>query len=176
MSRIFLIGYMGAGKTTLGKLLAKYQKLEFVDLDHYIESRYQKTIPQIFSEQGEDEFRSIEKDMLHEVGSFENIIISTGGGVPCFFDNMDYMCNQGITIYLKASAETLANRLSLCKNKRPLIKDKAEDELLSFIKKTLNQRELYYNKAHIIFEAEDFKNYSDGERITKELNKIINER
>lgn len=167
---------MGAGKTTLGKLLAKHQKLEFVDLDHYIESRYQKTIPQIFSEQGEDEFRSIEKDMLREVGGFENIIISTGGGVPCFFDNMDYMYNQGITIYLKSSAESLANRLSLCKNKRPLIKDKTEDELLSFIKDTLNQREVYYNKAHIIFEPEDFNNYSDGERIIRELKKIIDER
>ena len=91
MIRIFLIGYMGAGKTTLGKAFAREMGLTFVDLDWYIEERFHKTIRQLFTEMGEDGFRELEKRMLHEVADFENVVISTGGGTPCFFDNMEFM-------------------------------------------------------------------------------------
>ena len=91
MKRIILIGYMGAGKTTVGRALAKELGLEFYDLDWYIENRRRKKIPQIFDEEGEEGFRRIEYNMLHEVAEFENIVLSCGGGTPCFFDNIDYM-------------------------------------------------------------------------------------
>ena len=100
MIRIFLLGYMGAGKTTLGKAFARAMGLTFVDLDWYIEERFHKTVGQIFRERGENGFREVEKRMLHEVGDFENVVISVGGGTPCFFDNMDYMNEIGKAVFL----------------------------------------------------------------------------
>jgi shikimate kinase len=91
MKPFFLIGYMGSGKTTLGKQLAKKLNLQFVDMDLFIENRYHKSISEIFKEKGEDGFREIERRTLQEIAGFENVIISTGGGLPCFFDNMDLM-------------------------------------------------------------------------------------
>mgnify|MGYP002519721885 CR=1 FL=1 len=108
MIRIFLIGYMGAGKTTLGKAFARAMGLTFVDLDWYIEERFHKTVRQIFTERGEDGFRELEKRMLHEAGEFEDVVISVGGGTPCFFDNMEYMNQAGETVFLDES-----NALSL---------------------------------------------------------------
>ena len=111
MTRIFLVGYMGAGKTTLGRALAKATGMQFIDLDCYIEERFRKTIAQIFAEKGEEHFRDLERRMLHEVGEFEDVIISTGGGTPCFFDNIEYMNSQGTTVYLDVPVERLHIRL-----------------------------------------------------------------
>lgn len=91
MVRIFLTGYMGAGKTTLGKAFARQMNIPFVDLDWYIEERFHKTVGELFTERGETGFRELERNMLHEVAEFENVVISTGGGAPCFFDNMDFI-------------------------------------------------------------------------------------
>ena len=91
MERIFLIGYMGAGKTTVGRKLAKELDLSFIDLDLYIEGRYHRSIRQLFTERGEEGFRDIERRLLHEVAAFEDVLVSTGGGTPCFFDNMAFM-------------------------------------------------------------------------------------
>ena len=102
MERIFLIGFMGSGKTTLGKALAQKLGVDFIDLDLYIETRYHKTVREIFAESGEERFRQIEKSLLHEVADFENVIIAAGGGTPCFFDNIDYMNGHGTCVYLKA--------------------------------------------------------------------------
>lgn len=151
MKRIILLGYMGAGKTTIGKALAKELDMPFYDLDWYIENRMRKTIRQIFDERGEEGFRTIEKNMLHEVAEFENVIISCGGGTPCFFDNMEYMNQQGETCYLKASPEVLYNHLKMSKNERPLLLNKTPDEVQVFIRTQLEQREQFYSKAkHII--------------------------
>ena len=106
MRRIIIIGYMGSGKTTVGRALAKELGMPFYDLDWYIESRRHKTVPQLFSEVGEEGFRKIEYNMLHEVAEFEDVVISCGGGTPCFFDNIDYMNQQGDVIYLKADPST----------------------------------------------------------------------
>ena len=95
MKRIFLIGYMGSGKTTLGKAFARAMQLQFIDLDWYIEERFHKTVQELFAERGENGFREIERNMLHEVGDFEDVLIAAGGGTPCFFDNMDYMNSVG---------------------------------------------------------------------------------
>ena len=122
MTRIILIGYMGAGKTTIGKALSKELGIIFYDLDWYIESRMRKSVSQIFAERGEEGFRKIEYNMLHEVAEFENVIISCGGGTPCFFDNMDYLNQQGQVVYLKADPEVLYKHLLMAKVERPLLK------------------------------------------------------
>ena len=133
MTRIFLIGYMGAGKTTLGRALAKELNIQFIDLDSYIEERLCKSVSQIFAEKGEAGFRDIERRMLHEAGEFENVIISTGGGTPCFFDNIEYMNGQGTTVFLDVPIDRLFIRLSIARKKRPLIMNKSDEELRSFI-------------------------------------------
>ena len=153
MKRIILIGYMGAGKTTLGKVLARELNLEFIDLDWYIENRFHQSVSQLFATRGEEGFRQIERNLLHEVAEFENVIISSGGGTPCFFDNMEYMNTQGLTVYLKASPETLRTHLRMGKQRRPLVAGKNDEELDAFIRESLDKREPYYNQAQIVFDT-----------------------
>lgn len=145
--RIYLIGYMGCGKSTLGRRLSKYLSLQFVDMDHYIEERNYKTIPQIFAEDGEAEFRKTERKALEELSEFTDIVIATGGGAPCFFDNMDLMNKTGKTIYLNIHPKILADRLLKSKTERPLIKGKSREELVAFIDETLNKRNEFYTQA-----------------------------
>lgn len=148
-----MIGYMGAGKTTLGKILARSLNLEFIDLDWYIENRFHQSVSQLFATRGEEGFRKIEQNMLHEVAEFEDVVISAGGGTPCFFDNMEYMNQQGVTVYLKATPETLRTHLRMGKQKRPLIAQKNDEELDAFIRESLDKRESYYNQARLIFDT-----------------------
>ena len=148
MVRIIIIGYMGAGKTTVGKALAHTLQLPFYDLDWYIEGRMRKTVAQLFAERGEEGFRQVERNMLHEVAEFEDVVISCGGGTPCFFDNMEYLNAQGETIYLKATPEVLYKHLQMGKTVRPLLRDKTPEETLDFINSQLAHREPFYNKAH----------------------------
>ncbi|WP_165044599.1 shikimate kinase [Dysgonomonas sp. ZJ709] len=169
MKRIFLIGYMGTGKTTAGRELAKALGVEFVDIDHFIQARYLKSVSQLFEDVGEAEFRKIESNILKEVGEFEDVVISTGGGTPCFFDNIDYMNRVGTTIYLKASPEALSSRLNTCKEKRPLIRDKNEEELYTFVVESLQKREPFYSKADIIFETEELVNREDVDKYIQQL-------
>lgn len=147
MRRIVIIGYMGAGKTTVGRALAAELGIEFYDLDWYIESRMRKTVKQLFDEVGEEGFRKIEHNMLHEVAEFENVVISCGGGTPCFFDNMAYMNQQGDTVYLKASPEILYKHLKMGKSVRPLLLNKTPEEVQVFITEQLANREPYYSRA-----------------------------
>ena len=153
MIRIILVGYMGSGKTTVGKALARELGLQFYDLDWYIENRRRKTVPQIFAERGEAGFREIERNMLHEVAEFEDIVLSCGGGTPCFFDNMDYLNQQGDVIWLKADAEVLYKHLLMGKTERPLLKGKSPEELITFIREQLAQREPFYSKAHHVLDV-----------------------
>ncbi len=138
---------MGAGKTTLGKAIARESGLQFIDLDWYIEERFHKRISEIFAEKGEEGFREIERRMLHEVAEFEDVIISCGGGTPCFFDNMEYMNLQGETVYLKAEPEVLRAHLNMGKSVRPLIQGKTQEELIEFIRESLVKREPFYSLA-----------------------------
>ena len=147
MRRIILIGYMGSGKTTIGKALSKETGMMFYDLDWYIESRMRKSVSQLFAERGEEAFRKIEYNRLHEVAEFENVIISCGGGTPCFFDNMEYLNQQGDVCYLKAEPEVLYKHLLMAKVERPLLKGKSPDELIAYIQEHLKEREPYYSKA-----------------------------
>jgi shikimate kinase len=154
--KFFLIGYMGSGKTTTGKQLAKQLNLQFIDIDMFIENRYCKSISAIFEEKGEAVFREIERKILLEILDFENVVISTGGGTPCFFDNMDLMNQSGITIYLKTSVAELTERLKNEKQKRPLIKNKDSEEIKTYVAANLEKREHFYNQAAFIFENSGF--------------------
>lgn len=160
MTRILLIGFMAAGKTTLGKALAKELGLQFIDLDHYIEGRYRTTVAQLFAERSEEGFRQIERNMLHEVAEFEDVIISAGGGTPCFYDNMEYMNAQGVTVYLEASIDVIFTRLKMARIQRPLVADKSDDELRSYIAEALARRLPYYTRAAHTFCADRLENMS----------------
>lgn len=133
MIRIFLTGYMGAGKTTLGKAFARELNIPFIDLDWYIEERLHKSIRELFIERGEASFRELERTMLHEVAEFENVIISTGGGTPCFFDNMEYMNEHGQTVFLDVHPDVLFRRLRVATQQRPILQGKTDEELRIFI-------------------------------------------
>ena len=169
MYRIIIVGYMGAGKTTVGKALAKALGISFYDLDWYIESRLRKTVPQIFEEKGEDGFREIERRLLHEVAEFENVVISCGGGTPCFFDNMDYLNQQGDTIYLHAKPEVLYKHLKMGKTVRPLLKNKTQEEMLAFIQAQLDERKAFYCKAKHTLDVNLLDSY---EKITTSVSNI----
>ena len=159
MRRIILIGYMGAGKTTVGRALAKDMGLMFYDLDWYIESRRHKTVAQLFDEVGEEGFRSIERNMLHEVAEFEDVVISCGGGTPCFYDNIDYMNSQAQVVYLRAEPEVLLAHLQMGKTKRPLLQGKSPEELSLFIREQLERREPFYRKAAYELDVSLMDNY-----------------
>lgn len=144
---IYLIGYMGCGKTTAGKKLASKLGYSFIDLDELIESNQNKSIANIFEDEGQEIFRKIEREALHTTFNLTNSVISTGGGAPCFFDNIEQMNSHGKTVYIQLSPKALVSRLSSAKNERPLIKGKSDDELLDFIEKALLEREPFYIKA-----------------------------
>lgn len=167
MTRILLVGFMAAGKTTLGKALARDLGLQFIDLDHYIESRYRCTVSQLFAERGEEAFRQIERNMLHEVAEFEDVIIATGGGTPCFFDNMDYMNAQGITVFLEASVDVIYTRLTIARVQRPLVAGKSEEELRSYIASTLDHRMPHYSRAAHTFCANQLEDVRQVEESVK---------
>ena len=172
MTRIILIGYMGAGKTTIGKILAKDLGVPFYDLDWYIETRMRKRVKQIFDERGEEGFRIIEKNMLHEVAEFENVVLACGGGTPCFFDNMEYMVGQGDVVYLRGTAEVLFRHLKMGKGVRPLLLGKNDEELLEYIKENVKKREEFYMKAnHIV----DIPCMEDEDKILDTTEKIKTE-
>ncbi|MDX2249212.1 MAG: shikimate kinase [Bacteroidia bacterium] len=151
---VFLVGFMGAGKTTLGKEAAKWMGWDFVDLDHFIEAEEGTTIRQIFEANGESFFREIERESLRKIArsSGKNRIVATGGGAPCYGDNMALINELGISIYLKASVEMLYNRLRLQKDERPMIRAVADENLPGFIQNLLEKREPFYQKAHFTLE------------------------
>lgn len=174
MIRIIIIGYMGAGKTTVGKALSKDLGIPFYDLDWYIETRMHKTIKQIFDERGEEGFRKIEHNMLHEVAEFENVILSCGGGTPCFYDNMDYMNQQGETVYLKATPEVLYGHLKIGKSVRPLLLNKTPDEVQQFIREQLEYREPFYSKAKKTLDVNLLDNFEKIQISVKKLRELLN--
>jgi shikimate kinase len=145
--RYFLIGFMGSGKTHWANEWGKAFEIPVFDLDHEIEKEQQKSIDQIFKEDGEDAFRKMEHNMLHSFYEKDNFILSCGGGTPCFFKNIHEMNKYGVTIYLKSDAQLLAGRLRHEKETRPLLKDVSDEMLEQFIEQKLNRRTECYNKA-----------------------------
>ena len=150
---IFLTGFMGAGKSLLGKCLAKRLGLGYLDMDVLLEEVEGKTIQQIFAEKGESYFRDLEAKLLREMTQYSNMIVSTGGGIPCYNDNMEWMNDHGITIYLDVSPMELARRLMNESDKRPLLNGKTPEELKKFIHSKLQERSYYYNQAQFVCNA-----------------------
>jgi len=153
--KIFLIGYMGSGKSTLGRRIANRMGFDFVDMDPTIEAAEKETIADIFKNRGEEAFRVLEHELIKTFKDIPKAIISTGGGAPCFHDNLNLMNETGRTIYLRLSPAALVKRLIHSKNVRPLVIGKSEDELKQFIHKHILEREKYYNMASIVVEGQD---------------------
>ncbi len=155
MAKIFITGYMGSGKSTAGKKLAAGLGYEFIDLDHFIETEYQLSIPEIFATKGEKEFRAIENNTLKKVLEKKNVVVACGGGTPCYYNNMELMNKNGITIYLKMSVDALMARLSTAKDIRPVIQNKTPHELRAFITRQLEKREDQYHLAQYTVKGKD---------------------
>jgi len=173
INRIIFIGYMGSGKTTLGKELSRQLDMPFYDLDWYIESRMRRTVKQLFDERGEDGFRKIEHNMLHEVAEFENVIISCGGGTPCFFDNMDYLNAQGETVYLKCTPEVLHQHLQMSRTVRPLLLNKTSEEQRLFIWQQLEQREPFYSRARHVLDVTLLDNLEKTQQTIDKITQLL---
>lgn len=145
--RIFLVGYMCAGKTTIGMALAQKLGYRFIDLDQYIEQQEGKSVSAIFAQKGETYFRQLEQQALQDMFAKERVIIATGGGTPCQGNNMALMNQHGTTVFLNPSIDELAARLEIGKHTRPLLKDKTSKEMRHFIEQMLAQRLPYYSQA-----------------------------
>ncbi len=153
MMNIYLIGFMGCGKTTVGKKLASKLGKPFIDLDLQIEEEQGRSIRQIFEEFGEDYFRKLESETLKSISKLESFVLSVGGGTPCHSGNIDFMKKTGLTIYLEMTPAQLASRIRQNKSKRPLVKDLNDSELLEFVRIKLEERRLFYEKAHWVVDG-----------------------
>jgi len=167
---VYLLGFMGSGKTTIGKTLANVLNYSFIDLDLLIESKLQKTISEIFAEFGEMKFREMEKAALESTFSLENVVVATGGGTPCFFDNLAKINENGISVYLKMNLEILLGRLKSKIEKRPLLKNRNSNELRTYIENTLSEREIFYQKAHFTIVCNNLSIKNIKEEIKKAIN------
>ena len=172
---IYLIGYMCSGKTTLGNLLKEIADVTFTDLDQYIEEREGQTINEIFAQKGEDEFRNMERKALKDVTETIGGVIATGGGTPCFFDNMEYMKESGNVVYLNCSRVELFERLKIYKATRPLLKNKNDEEIKEFIENSLPKREPFYNNASIIIDADPLSTEEGAIETAKKILELISE-
>ncbi len=148
---------MGCGKTTFGRALCEKTGLKFIDLDDYIEARHGASVKEIFAIKGEQGFREIEQEALREVADSEDTVISCGGGTPCFFDNIDFMNDKGLTLWLKASNETLFSRLVRKREKRPLLAGKTDEEIREIITRQLEARTPHYSKAQNIWQGDSLE-------------------
>ncbi len=162
---------MGCGKSTIGRELAELLGYTFVDLDAYIEDTEYLSIPEIFKLKGEKGFRLIEQQCLKELGKLNKVVIATGGGTPCFFDNQDWMNENGTTVYLKTSPELLFKRLKSQTAQRPLLADKTEEELKDFIDSKLQERKVFYENAELTYEQ-----YEEGTQVAAHLAMFFREK
>lgn len=159
-NKIILIGLMGAGKSKVAKILSKQLKIESIDTDSLIEKREKMGVGEIFQKKGETHFRVLENEILNELNNHpKQIIIATGGGLPCFNNNMDLILEMGQSFYLQASNEVLVNRLLQSKKERPLIKQMDEENLLSYLIELTLKREQFYNRANYIVDANKYSEH-----------------
>lgn len=175
MKPVFLIGYMGCGKTTLGEVLARQMNVPYIDLDRHIERQQKLTIVELFTREGEDRFREIEARALREVAEIPGVIVGCGGGTPCYSDNMTVMNEKGLTVWLVTSPERIAARLLLPEHKamRPKIADLPDDAVFPLVEKELQARAPYYSQAQIQFDSTDIETGPDTERTARRLAAIL---
>ncbi len=175
MTPIFLIGYMGCGKTTLGEELARQMGLHYIDLDDYIEGRQGKTITEIFKEMGEGHFRELEGDALRDVAAMTDVIVGCGGGTPCHGDNMALMNQSGVTVWLTTSPERITARLLLPdqKAKRPKVANLPDEAVLSLVGKELEARTPYYAQAQLQFDSTDIETAEATMRTASRLADVL---
>lgn len=155
--RIYLVGFMGCGKSSLGKRLARRLNYAFLDTDHEIERETGKRVWELFRDEGEPAFREMERRVLRRSAELEKVVVATGGGTPCFFDNMDFILAHGVSVYLRMSVISLVHRLENARVKRPLLKDFQGEDLFQEISRRLAEREQWYMKAHCIIKGETAK-------------------
>lgn len=154
--KIFLIGFMGCGKTHWGRRLSEKLKLPFFDLDEKIEEHEGRTVTQIFEAEEEEYFRLLEKDVLHLfTENHESFVMACGGGTPCFFNNIDYLKKKGVVVWINCTIDCLFQRLVKEKEKRPLIRELSDDSLRSYIVKKFSTRKIYYQQANIVINSND---------------------
>lgn len=165
MQPIYIVGYMGAGKSTVGLMLARKLGYQFVDTDIFIEARFRRSIRAMFDEIGEARFRLRERMVIEELSGMENCVIATGGGLPCFHDNMSLLNATGQTIYLEASNEALVKRLVLCKRTRPSICNKTDEEIVAFVEEAMLTRRPIYEQAQYRVPVEELVDKADEERV-----------
>lgn len=175
MKAVFLIGYMGSGKTTLGTALSEELQCRFIDLDDYIEAKHHSTISDLFARYGEEQFRQMEHDALLEVAEMQQVVVACGGGTPCYHDNMSTMNSLGITVFLTTSEDCLYARLTLpeAKAKRPLIASKTPTEVRQFIHQALTARMPYYSQAAITFDSTDIETAETNAATAKVLAHLL---
>ena len=175
MRPVFLIGYMGCGKTTLGEELARQMDLPYIDLDHYIEQQQGFAIVDLFAMAGESRFRELEAKALREVAKKDGVIVGCGGGTPCHGDNMSVMNGAGITVWLMTSPERITQRLLLPEQKsiRPKIKNLPDEDVLPLVERELQARAPYYAQAQIRFDSTDIETGPDTERTARRLAAVL---
>lgn len=167
---IVLLGYMFTGKTTMGKSLAKRLNYDFFDTDTEIERTYHYTVEDIFKKFGEQVFRNMEKKALGTLLKKDNVVIACGGGLPCFFDNMQEIKDNAISIYLKMDTGQIMSRYQKSKARRPLLMNKTEDEVREYIQESLEERQQYYTQADMVVNAFDLT----PQRLETELENFLN--
>ena len=153
--RIFLMGFMGAGKSSVGKELARICNRLYIDADEIIERRAAKSINELFETEGEAHFRELEHELIQEIGEFyPDVVVACGGGMPCFNNTLPLINQHGLSVYLKLPPELLAERLKNESDNRPLLKDLSDSERLQFIQSKLAERTPYYEQANVIIDVQ----------------------
>ena len=175
MRPVFLIGYMGCGKTTLGEELARQMQLRYIDLDDFIEAKCGMSIVEIFDEMGENRFRELETSALREVATMTGVIIGCGGGTPCHGDNMSLMNQAGMTVWLTTSPERITARLVLPdqKAKRPKIARLPDNAILALVEQELARRNHYYSQAQLQFDSTDIETAAATVRTARRLARLL---
>lgn len=153
VERIYLVGFMGSGKTTVGKKLSQIIGYEFVDMDKLFEKRYKISIPSFFEKYDELLFRKLESENLKHTFKMSGVVVASGGGTPCYYQGVDEMNQNGVTVFLDMVPSALVNRLIHAKNIRPLIKGKSQEELTNFVETELQERIKYYKKARLTIDG-----------------------
>ncbi|MBR1798974.1 MAG: shikimate kinase [Bacteroidales bacterium] len=151
--KYYIVGYMYSGKSTFGRRVAIEKDLDFLDLDDAFERRYHFTITDFFARFGEKAFRQLEEKILLSTEKMDNIVVSTGGGTPCFGSNMDFMLHHGTVIYLRMNADEICARAETSHRQRPLLQHLSDSQRRTFVEQQLSQRETFYSRSHIILDG-----------------------